>query len=236
MLYASFVMLFCFFLWLKYIDIYTLHDEYIVLPDFYGVHVNDLDSICKTLDLRYIIIDSVFNRKVERGTVLEQNPIAGKKVKEKRRIYFSINALQNKIVLFPNIKDLSLRQAVRRLENLGFAVGELEYKPDLAKNVILNQKINGIEIIVGQELFLGTEVDLVVGSGLSDKTTIIPNLIGLSFKNAQTEIKMASLNIGAIIFNESVTDSLSAFVYKQSPKVNEKKRVKLGTSVDIYLQ
>ncbi len=102
--------------------------------------------------------------------------------------------------------------------------------------MILNQKINGIEIIVGQELFLGTEVDLVVGSGLSDKTTIIPNLIGLSFKNAQTEIKMASLNIGAIIFNESVTDSLSAFVYKQSPKVNEKKRVKLGTSVDIYLQ
>ncbi len=229
-------MLLCFFLWLKYIDIYTLHDEYIVLPDFYGVHVNDLDSICKTLDLRYIIIDSVFNRKVERGTVLEQNPIAGKKVKEKRRIYFSINALQNKIVLFPNIKDLSLRQAVRRLENLGFAVGELEYKPDLAKNVILNQKINGIEIIVGQELFFGTEIDLVVGSGLSDKTTIIPNLIGLSFKNAQTEIKMASLNIGAIIFNESVTDSLSAFVYKQSPKVNEKKRVKLGTSVDIYLQ
>jgi|TARA_B100000959_G_scaffold82001_1_gene87254 beta-lactam-binding protein with PASTA domain len=229
-------MLLCFFLWLKYIDIYTLHDEYIVLPDFYGVHVNDLDSICKTLDLRYIIIDSVFNRKIERGTVLEQNPIAGKKVKEKRRIYFSINALQNKIVLFPNIKDLSLRQAVRRLENLGFAVGELEYKPDLAKNVILNQKINGIEIIVGQELFFGTEIDLVVGSGLSDKTTIIPNLIGLSFKNAQTEIKMASLNIGAIIFNESVTDSLSAFVYKQSPKVNEKKRVKLGTSVDIYLQ
>ena len=229
-------MLLCFFLWLKYIDIYTLHDEYIVLPDFYGVHVNDLDSICKTLDLRYIIIDSVFNRKIERGTVLEQNPIAGKKVKEKRRIYFSINALQNKIVLFPNIKDLSLRQAVRRLENLGFAVGELEYKPDLAKNVILNQKINGIEIIVGQELFFGTEIDLVVGSGLSDKTTIIPNLIGLSFKNAQTEIKMASLNIGAIIFNESVTDSLSAFVYKQSPKVNEKKGVKLGTSVDIYLQ
>ena len=229
-------MLLCFFLWLKYIDIYTLHDEYIVLPDFYGVHVNDLDSICKTLDLRYIIIDSVFNRKIERGTVLEQNPIAGKKVKEKRRIYFSINALQNKIVLFPNIKDLSLRQAVRRLENLGFVVGELEYKPDLAKNVVLNQKMNGIKIRAGQELFIGTRINLVVGSGLSDKTTIIPNLIGLSFKNAQTEIKMASLNIGAIIFNESVTDSLSAFVYKQSPKVNEKKRVKLGTSVDIYLQ
>jgi beta-lactam-binding protein with PASTA domain len=229
-------MFLCFFLWLKYIDIYTLHDEYIVLPDFYGVYVNDLDSICKTLDLRYIIIDSVFNKKVEKGTILEQDPIAGTNVKENRRIYFTINALQNKIIHFPNIKDLSLRQAVRRLENLGLIVGELEYKPDLAKNAVLNQKMNGIKIKTGQELFVGTKIDLILGSGLSDKTTTIPNLIGLSFKNAQTEIKMASLNVGAIIFDESVIDSLSAFVYKQNPIGNGKRHVKLGTSLDIYLK
>ena len=45
-------------------------------------------------------------------------------------VYFTINALQNKIVNFPNITDLSLRQAVRRLENLGLVVGKLEYKSD----------------------------------------------------------------------------------------------------------
>jgi len=229
-------MFLCFSLWLKYIDIYTLHDKYIVLPDFYGVHVNDLDSVCKTLNLRYIVIDSVFNREVERGIILEQDPVSGTKVKENRRIYFSINALKNKIILFPNIKDLSLRQAIRRLENLELVVGELEYKPDLAKNVVLNQKVNGIKIKVGQELFVGSKVDLVIGSGLSDKTTTTPNLIGLSLKNAQTEIKMASLNMGAIIFDESVADSLESFVYKQSPKFNEKRQVKLGTSIDIYLQ
>ena len=236
LIYASFAMFLCFSLWLKYIDIYTLHDKYIVLPDFYGVHVNDLDSVCKTLNLRYIVIDSVFNREVERGIILEQDPVSGTKVKENRRIYFSINALKNKIILFPNIKDLSLRQAIRRLENLELVVGELEYKPDLAKNVVLNQKVNGIKIKVGQELFVGSKVDLVIGSGLSDKTTTTPNLIGLSLKNAQTEIKMASLNMGAIIFDESVADSLESFVYKQSPKFNEKRQVKLGTSIDIYLQ
>ncbi len=96
--------------------------------------------------------------------------------------------------------------------------------------------MNGIKIRAGQELFIGTRINLVVGSGLSDKTTTIPNLIGLSFKNAQTEIKMASLNMGAIIFDESVADSLESFVYKQSPKFNEKRQVKLGTSIDIYLQ
>ncbi len=96
--------------------------------------------------------------------------------------------------------------------------------------------MNGIKIRAGQELFIGTRINLVVGSGLSDKTTTIPNLIGLSFKNAQTEIKMASLNVGAIIFDENVTDSSATFVYKQNPEVNGKRQVKLGTSLDIYLK
>ncbi len=236
LVYAIFAMLLCFFLWLKYIDFYTLHDEYIVLPDFYGVHINDLDSVCQELDLRYVIIDSVFNKKVEKGTILEQDPIVGTKVKENRRVYFTINALKNKIVTFPYITDLSLRQAVRKLENLGLVVGNLEYKPDLARNVVLSQKVNGIKIKAGQELFVGTAVDLVIGSGLSDKTTTIPNLMGLTMQKAQTEIKVASLNLGAVIFDEGISDSSAAMVYRQNPKVNEKRKVKLGTSIDIYLQ
>ena len=236
LVFAIFAMLLCFFLWLKYIDFYTLHDEYIVLPDFYGVHINDLDSVCQELDLRYVIIDSVFNKKVEKGTILEQDPIVGTKVKENRRVYFTINALKNKIVTFPYITDLSLRQAVRKLENLGLVVGNLEYKPDLARNVVLSQKVNGIKIKAGQELFVGTAVDLVIGSGLSDKTTTIPNLMGLTMQKAQTEIKVASLNLGAVIFDEGISDSSAAMVYRQNPKVNEKRKVKLGTSIDIYLQ
>ena len=236
LVYAIFAMLLCFFLWLRYIDFYTLHDEYIVLPDFYGVHINDLDSVCQELDLRYVIIDSVFNKKVEKGTILEQDPIVGTKVKENRRVYFTINALKNKIVTFPYITDLSLRQAVRKLENFGLVVGNLEYKPDLARNVVLSQKVNGIKIKAGQELFVGTAVDLVIGSGLSDKTTTIPNLMGLTMQKAQTEIKVASLNLGAVIFDEGISDSSAAMVYRQNPKVNEKRKVKLGTSIDIYLQ
>jgi len=235
-IFAFCAMFLCFFLWLKYIDIYTHHDEHIVLPGFYGVHIQDLDSICQELDLRYIIIDSVFNKKEEKGIILEQDPRAGTNVKENRRIYFTINALQNKVITFPYITDLSLRQTVRKLESLGLVVGELEYKPDLAKNVVLNQKVNGIQIKQGQELFLGTIVDLVIGSGLSDKTTSIPNLLGLNLQQAQTEIKVASLNLGAVIFDEGIIDSTNAMVYKQNPKLNEKIKVKLGTSIDIYIQ
>tara|TARA_B100001142_G_scaffold327483_1_gene385231 strand:+ start:3016 stop:3813 length:798 start_codon:yes stop_codon:yes gene_type:complete len=235
-IFALTAMFFCFYIWLKYIDFYTDHNKYIKLPDFYGIHINNIDSVCEELDLRYIIIDSVFNKKVDKGIILEQDPIPGVDVKKNRRIYFTINALQNRIINFPYIKDQSLRQAVRELENIGLVVGELEYKYDLAKNVVLDHKVNGIKIESGQELFVGTNIDLVIGSGLSDETTSIPNLLELTLKRAQTEIKIASLNLGAIIFNEGVIDSLEAKVYKQNPVVNEKRKVKLGTSIDIYLK
>ena len=92
-IFASLTMIFFFFLWLKYLDIYTLHNRYITLPDFYGVHVHVLDSVTEELDLRYIVIDSAFHKNVDKGTILEQDPIAGTKVKKNRRIYFTINAL-----------------------------------------------------------------------------------------------------------------------------------------------
>ena len=236
LMYAVCTMLLLFFIFLKFIDYYTLHNKYIILPDFYGVHVDDLDSVITEYKLRYVIIDSIFNKKLDKGMILEQDPVVSTKVKENRRIYLTINALQNKIVIFPDISDFSLRQAVKKLEELDLMVGNLEYKPDLAQNVVLNHKVNGINIEKGQELFVGTTIDLVIGDGFSKKTTTIPNLIGLNKKNAITEIKIASLNLGAIIFDEGIIDSSIAIVYKQQPKVNENRKVRLGTNVDIYLQ
>ena len=97
-----------------------------------------------------------------------------------------------------------------------------------------NQKVNGIQIKEGQELFLGTIVDLVIGSGLSDKTTSIPNLLGLNLQKAQTEIKVASLNLGAVIFDEGIIDSTNAMVYKQNPKLNEKINKKIKRPVRLF--
>ena len=39
-----------------------------------------------------------------------------------------------------------------------------------------------------------------------------------------------------VIFDEGIRDSLSAVIYKQNPQVAENIKVRLGTSIDIYLQ
>ena len=42
-----------------YLDIYTNHDEFILLPDFSGIPLSSLDSIVESYNLRYEIIAGV---------------------------------------------------------------------------------------------------------------------------------------------------------------------------------
>ena len=42
--------------------------------------------------------------------------------------------------VFPDVYDLTLRQALRKIEIIGLTVGKLEYKSDIATNKILDFK------------------------------------------------------------------------------------------------
>ena len=51
-----------FFFWLQFLNIYTLHDDYIKVPDYTNVSVEKIDSITLANKLRIVIIDSIFDR------------------------------------------------------------------------------------------------------------------------------------------------------------------------------
>tara|TARA_B100001758_G_C18414304_1_gene618240 strand:+ start:3411 stop:4181 length:771 start_codon:yes stop_codon:yes gene_type:complete len=227
-------LLFLFLLWLKYLDFYTGHDDVIKVPNFNGVDIAKLDSLVDSYALRYQIIDSIFDQSRAKGVVVNQNPLAGTDVKKHRRIYLTINSLQTRKVVLPDIFDLTLRQAVVKLQKSGLEPGKLEYKSDIATNKVLAFKVNGMPIDIGQELYYGTIVDLVVGQGLSDEKVIVPNLIGLSRIEANIILKSTSLNIGLEYFNKEVIDSNSAVIYKQFPKALDNKKISIGSVMDLY--
>ena len=137
---------------------------------------------------------------------------------------------------FPDIFDLTLRQAVSKLEKNGLQVGTLEYRPDIATNKVLDFKVNGLSIEIGQELYHGTTIDLVVGQGLGAEKVIIPNLIGLTRVEANIILKSTSLNVGLEYFNNEVFDSNFAVIYKQFPEADEIKDINIGSSIDIYFE
>ena len=235
-LFAFITVILLFFIWLKFLDIYTLHDNYIKVPNYINIELDDLDSITEANNLRYIIIDSIFDRNRPKGIVVNQDPEPFTDVKKNRRIYLTINSLESRKVPFPNIYDLSLRQAIRKLEKLDLEVGDLEYRADIATNKVLDFKVNGVKIIEGEELYVGTVVDLVVGKGLSQERVIIPNLIGLNRVEANIILKSNSLNIGSEIFLSSIEDSSLAIIYKQYPESNDEKEINIGSSIDLYFK
>jgi len=225
-----------FFGWLKYLDYFTLHNKYTQVPNFIGLPISALDSLVEANNIRYVIIDSIFDFNKARGIVIKQDPLPLSDVKDNRRIYLIINSVKSKKVFFPDIYDLSLRQAIRKLKNNGIEVGELEYQSDIATNKVLDYKINGINIEIGQELYFGAIVDLVIGKGLGEESVIVPNLIGLTRIEANIILKSTSLNIGSEVFQSSVIDSSTALIYRQFPKSNNYKSLNIGSEIDLFFE
>ncbi len=236
LLLSGITLILLFVIWLQFLSSYTLHDEYIKVPDFNNIPISELDSIVEENNIRYVIIDSIFDNKRAKGIVVHQDPKPFSDVKENRKIYLTINSLQTQKVYFPDIYDLSLRQAIRQLEKNGLEVGKLEYRSDIATNKVLDYKVNGIRIKPEQELYLGTIVDLVVGKGLSKKLVVVPNLVGLSRVEANIILKSTSLNIGAEIFKIEVQDSLAAIIYKQFPEADDENTLNIGATIDLFFE
>ena len=78
--------------------------------------------------LKAVAIDSSYVKGMPPGSILEQNPAGGSKVKEGRTVYLTINMDSAPKVSVPDIMDnSSLRQAEAKLRALGFRVTEPEY-------------------------------------------------------------------------------------------------------------
>ncbi len=221
-----------------FLRIYTHHGQAISVPNLSGLTTSEVDDVLASRRLRYEITDSVFSLEVPRGTVVKQNPEANTKVKVHRRIFLTMNAVNPERVEMPQLTGLSLRKARIDLENRGLILGQISYQPDYAVNSVLQQKFNGSVINQGTMINKGSIIDLVLGMGLSNETTVVPDVIGYDLKTARSMINDRYLNLGAVTYDSSVltdVDSLTAFVWRQYPEIKGRERLNLGMEVDLWL-
>jgi beta-lactam-binding protein with PASTA domain len=218
-----------------YMGSYTHHGESISVPDLRGLKKERLSAFVSDKHLRYAIVDSLFELDKAPGTVVDQDPVADSKVKEGRTIYLTVNASLPPKVKMPDLVDVSYRQAEAILQTFGLKVGNLIYKPDLAKNAVLGQRYRGSEISAGKEIPKGSVIDLVLGDGLGNTRVPVPELIGLTKGEALFVLKGSSLNIGTVFYDKITRDSSNAKVYKQSPEASDSATINQGEAVDLYL-
>jgi beta-lactam-binding protein with PASTA domain len=220
------------------LNIYTRHGQARPVPSFYGLTLEQTTLLAKKNKLRFQIIDSVYTTLVPRGCIAEQNPKPGFKVKKGRNIVLTLNAFHPEMVAMPNVIDLPKRQAIALMESTGLEIGVLKYKPDLSIDVVIDQLYNGKNIPEGDSLQKGSVVDLVLGKGLSNQRTPVPDLIGMNLEPARNKILGASLNLGAYIYDKTILqlgDSLTAVVFKQNPEYREDATLQLGSAVYLWL-
>jgi eukaryotic-like serine/threonine-protein kinase len=218
--------------------IYTRHGKAYAVPDLRGLTIEEAEMVTRARRLNFKVSDSVYISQEERGRVIDQNPSPNFRVKENRTIFLTINAMNPERVSMPDVTGVSLRQARALIETHGLQVGKLIYIPDLAVNNVLNQQYQGKDIKAGEMVIRGESIDLVIGEGLSSRTTYVPDLIRLRQEEARNRILESSLNVGATLFDGTVkthNDSLNAFVWRQRPEHSENLQIRLGSDIDLWL-
>jgi eukaryotic-like serine/threonine-protein kinase len=223
---------------LIWLNFYTRHGQARPVPDFYGLTLEQADKLARKHRLRYQIIDSVYTGAVPRGCIAEQSPKPGFKVKKWRNVVLTINAYNPEMVAMPNLVDLPIRQAIALISSSGLEMGELRYKPDLSIDVVIEQLYNGKKVTEGDSLQKGAVIDLVLGKGLSNQRTDVPNLIGLQLEPARNKLLTSSLNLGTYIYDKTIInkqDTVRAFVYKQNPEYKEEATLQMGSAVYLWL-
>jgi beta-lactam-binding protein with PASTA domain len=222
---------------LMILRLYTHHNHSVVVPDFSDLPVEVAAKQIERQKLRFEIFDSIFVSDRERGAVIDQHPKAGSLVKKNRKVYLTINANAPEKIPMPDLVGITLREARTRITVAGLKMGKLRYRYDMAKNVVLEQQFQGEEILPGDTIAKGSDIDLTLGKGLSDERTIVPNLIGLSYERAQTKASDAFFTTSAPIPDLSIdeNDTLTPFVYRQHPIPSAKNLMPLGTQITVWV-
>ena len=221
-----------------FLNLVTLHNKELIVPDLANMSVDEAAAVAAAEGMRVDVVDSVFVKRMKKGAVYRQNPVAGSKVKKGRRIALTINAVNAKKISMPNLIGYSMRQAMAELQSRGLTLGKLIYVDDMATNNVLRQLYKGREIDPGTQIESESVIDLEVGLNDNDSHAYVPDVLGLRNMNAADAIHSSSLNVSSIRFDATVKDyddSLAAVVYKQTPEASDSVFVRKGEEVALYL-
>ncbi|WP_319272943.1 PASTA domain-containing protein [uncultured Draconibacterium sp.] len=226
------------FVTFKGLKLYTKHGVSYPVPALTGLNLEEATASAEANKLRVEVIDSVYNKNYEPGSVVDQLPLANARVKENRVIRLTINSNEPEKVILPRLTDISFRQAQVLIESTGLQVGNISYQPSEYNDLVLKALQDSVTIYEGDKIIKGSDVDLIIGRSQGNMDTNLPNLTGFTLEEAQSTITDAMLNMGAVIFDktaETAEDSASARIWKQQPNPQFTKHVNLGSSVDIWL-
>lgn len=227
-------------LFILLLGLITRHGNSKTVPYVIGKNINDVEKQLSDDGFETVIQDSVYYDSIPPGTVIKQVPDADAVVKVNRTVYVIINRFVPPDISMPNLVGYSLRNAEYTLKSMGLKLGDTTTRVDFAKNSVLEMWLNGNQLKPGDKVKVGSQIDLVIASGRGEEIINVPKLIGLRVSEARILLQELGLDFGAIIPGSGVTDTESAFIYRQMPasiaEDGTRLRIRPGQLIDIWIQ
>jgi len=236
---AAVLTFFLIFLFLKMLGLITRHGEYLTVPAVVGKNTDEAIHLLEKQGFDVQIQDSIFTDTAARGIVLKQLPDPEATVKINRTVFITVNRVIPPMIEMPKLEGQSLSFALDLLKRNHLQLGDTIFKPDFQGGSVLQQLYNGMHINEKAKVQWGSKITLVVGSGLGDQQIIVPEITGMTFKDAKIFLEENGIILGAVMLDTDVKDTANAFVYKQNPDhLDEEKRpqyIRSGQVMDLRL-
>ena len=220
--------------WLRW---YTDHGEYVSVPDLRGVSLDEAVTSLEDRQLKYLVIDSIYDKKAEPGTVMEQSPAPESQVKQGRQVFLTIYRIS------PPMEKLGVKEgdfatvAMIKLANKGIEYDTLYEDNNTLVGSIIRVTRKGRRLKPDELIPRGSSVTLVIGRSVKKKV-IVPNLRGFTCREAEAALDTLNLvcncRFEGIDF-PSAQDSSTFRVCRQDPEHDPLIGSSAGRIVDLWL-
>jgi len=217
----------------------THHGRSTTVPSVTGKTYDEAEKLLTKSGFDVEIQDSIYVVELPPLVVIKQIPEGDDVVKTNRTVYLTINRAVPPMVEMPNLIGYSFRNAEMVLKNMGLRVGDTTFKPDFAKNSVLEQWYNEAIVTAGTRLRMGSSISLVLGDGVGKTEFAVPMIVGLTFGQAKALLEANGLVMGVVIA-PGVSDTMNAYINKQVPERYDDEKhiqhIRPGQTMDVFLQ
>lgn len=153
---------------LTFLDFWTFHGATAIVPDIKNKRFAEAQSTLAVNGLSIEISDSIYDRNLAPGTIVESWPKAGAVVKEGRQVYVTVTAFSPKQVTIsmPLTGNVSSRQAMSYLRGIGITDVRIEHVPSEFADLVVGARYGDTPLSVGSVIPVTSTVTLTVGSGV----------------------------------------------------------------------
>lgn len=142
---------------------WTHHGEITEVPSVRNMPYAQAEQRLSNAGLKVELLDSLYESSAFPGSVLNQTPREGAKVKPGRTVYVTINAFSPKLVTVPSLTDNSVRQAITTLNGLGITDVTEKRVPSEFDDLVLNVTYKGYRLAPGTKVPVNAHLVLEVG-------------------------------------------------------------------------